>query len=62
MVCVYFFLFNFTKGGYIKCNIFLKSKGNKMNFTHIIVNSMGKQHVELINEIRLNYCIKGQNV
>ena len=40
------FFINFTKGGCIKCNIFLISKGNKINFTHIIVDYMGKQHVE----------------
>ena len=34
------------KGGCIKCSIFLICKGNKINFTHIIVDYMGKQHVE----------------
>ena len=33
-------------GGCIKSNIFPISQGNKMNFTHIIVDYMGKQHVE----------------
>ena len=37
---------NFTKGGCIKCNIFLISKENKIIFTHVIVDYMGKQHVE----------------
>ena len=37
-----FFLINFKKGGCIKCNIFLISKENKINFTHIIVDYMGK--------------------
>ena len=46
MVGVYLFLINFSKGVCIKCNIFLISKGNKINFTHITVNYMGKQHVE----------------
>ena len=34
MIWVYMFLINFTKGGRIKCNIFLVSEGNKINFTH----------------------------
>ena len=34
------------KGGCIKCNIFLISKGNKIHFTHIIVDNMGQQHGE----------------
>ena len=46
MLWVYLFLINFTKGGCIRCNIFLISKGNKIKFTHIIVGYMGKQHVE----------------
>ena len=46
MVEVYLFLIKFMKGGCIKCNIFLTSKRNKINFTHIIVDYMGKQHVE----------------
>ena len=46
MLWVYLFFINFTKGGCIKCNIFLISKGNKINFTHIIVDYMGKEHVE----------------
>ena len=50
MLWVYLFLIIFTKGGCIKCNIFLISKANKINFTHIIVDYMGKQHVE--REIR----------
>ena len=45
MLWVYLLLINFTKGGRTKCNIFLISKGNKINFTHIIVDYMGKQHV-----------------
>ena len=44
---VYLFLINFTKGGCIKCIIFMMSKENKVNFTHIIVNCMGKRHVDL---------------
>ena len=32
--------------GCIKRNIFLISKGNIINFTHIIVDYMGNQHVE----------------
>ena len=46
MLWVYLFLINFTKGGCIKCNIFLISKGNKINFTRTIVDYMGKQNVE----------------
>ena len=46
MLCVYLFLINFMKGGYIKCYIFLIGKGNKIIFTHIIVVYIGKQHVE----------------
>ena len=46
MLWVYLFLINFTKGGCIKCIIFLISKGNKINFTYIIVEYMGKQRVE----------------
>ena len=46
MLRVYLLLINFTKEGCIKCNIFLNSKGNKMNFTHIIVDYMDKQHAE----------------
>ena len=46
MLWVYLFLINFEKGGFIKCNIFLINKGNKMNFTHIIVDYMGKQDAE----------------
>ena len=46
MLWVYIILINFTKGGCIKCNIFHIGKGNKINFTHIIVDDMGKQHVE----------------
>ena len=37
MLWVYLFHINFRKGGCIKCNIFLISKGNEINFTHIIV-------------------------
>ena len=50
MVWVYLFLNNFTKGGCIKCNIFLISKENKINFTHVIVDYMGKQHVESLEK------------
>ena len=46
MVSVYLFLINFMKGGCINYNVFFISKGNKINFTHIIVDYMGKQHVE----------------
>ena len=46
MLWVYLFLINFTKGGCIKCNVFLNSKGNKLIITRIIVDYMGKQHVE----------------
>ena len=46
MVLVYLFLNNFTKGGCTKCNIFLITKENKINFTHYIVDYMGKHHVE----------------
>ena len=46
MLWVYLFLINFKKGGCIKCDSFLISKGNIINFTHIIVDYMGKQHVE----------------
>ena len=46
MLWVYLFLINFKSGGCIKYNIFLISKGNKINFTHIIVDYMGKQHVD----------------
>ena len=41
-----FVSYQFTKGGCINCNIFLISKGNKIKFTHITVDYMGKQHVE----------------
>ena len=58
MLWVYLFLINFTKGGCIKCNIFLISKENKINFTPIIVAFMGKQHVEsfIDREIRSIKC------
>ena len=46
MLWVYLFLINFTEGGGIKYNIIVISKGYKINFTHIIVNYMGKQNVE----------------
>ena len=46
MLWVYLFLINFTKGGCIKCNILLITKGNKMNFIHVIIDYMGKQHVK----------------
>ena len=62
MLCVYLCLINITIGGCIKCDIFLISKGNKINFTHVIVDYMGKQHVENCKEIRDHYCIKSQNV
>ena len=39
-------LINVTKGGCIKCNNFFISEGNKINFIHIIVDYMDKQHVE----------------
>ena len=42
-ICV---CYQFHERGCIKCNIFLISKGNKTNFTHIIVDYMGKQNVE----------------
>ena len=38
--------YQFHERGFIRCNIFLISKGNKINFTHIIVDYMGKQHIE----------------
>ena len=41
-----FVSYQFHERGCIKCNVFLISKGNKINFTHIIVNYMGKQYVE----------------
>ena len=62
MVWVYLCLIKFTKGGYVKCDIFLISKGSKIKFTHIIVNQMGKQHGESLKERRLHYCIIGRNV
>ena len=46
MLRVYLVSINFTKVGCIKCNIFLINIGNKINFTHIIVDYRGKQHVE----------------
>ena len=46
MLWIYLFLINFEKGGCMKCNIFLISKGNKLNCTHIIVDNMGQQNVE----------------
>ena len=46
MVWVYLFLIDFTKGGDNKCYIFLISKGNKINLAHMIVDYMGKQHVD----------------
>ena len=51
MLWVYMFLINFTKRGCIKCNIFLISKGNKINYTHIIVDYIDKQHVESLIRI-----------
>ena len=51
MVWVYMFLINFAKGGCIKCNIFLISKGNEINFTQIIVDYMGKQQIESYKRI-----------
>ena len=47
MLWVYLLLINFTKGGCIKRDIFLISEENKINFTHIIVDYMGKQRVEI---------------
>ena len=41
-----FVSYQFHERGCIKCNIFLISKGNKTNFTHIIVDYTGRQHVE----------------
>ena len=41
-----FVSYQFQKGGCIKCHIFLISEGNKLNFTYIIVDYMGKQRVE----------------
>ena len=46
MLWVYLFLISFTIGGCIKYNTFLISIGNKIIFTHIIVDYMGKQHEE----------------
>ena len=54
MLWVYLFLINFTNGVCIKCNIFLFSKGNKINFTHIIVDYMGKQHIESDHKVSNN--------
>ena len=41
-----FVSYQFHEVGYIKCNIFLINIGNKINFTHILVDYRGKQHVE----------------
>ena len=40
MLWVYLFLINFTKGGCIKCNILLITKGNKMYFLRWIIKVM----------------------
>ena len=40
----------------------MMSKGNKVNFTHIIVNCMGKHHVDFFLKMRLHYCIIGHIV
>ena len=42
-----FVSYQFHERGCIKCNSFLFSKGNKINFTHFIVDYMGKQNVEI---------------
>ena len=41
-----FVSYQFYERGLTKCIIFMMSKGNKVNFTHIIVNCMGKRHVD----------------
>ena len=45
-----FVSYQFTKGGCIKCIIFMISEGNKVNFTHIIVTCMGKSHVDFFKK------------
>ena len=41
-----FVSYQFHERNCIKCNLFLISKGNKTNFTHIIVYYICKQRVE----------------
>ena len=41
-----FVSYQFHERGLCQCNIFLISKGNEINFAHVILDFMGKQHVE----------------
>ena len=45
-----FVSYQFHERGFIKCNIFLSSKGNKINFTHISVDYMDKQQYRKLNK------------
>ena len=50
-----FVSYQYYERGCIKCNIFLISKGNTINFSYIIVDYMGKQHVGNEKEIPHHY-------